>query len=612
MGQVRTRETLATAAAVAAFLAASWVLAILLSGGIRLTIGPILISSRTPVRAALVAIALSVLAAMLAPAGGRLAVWEGLRQQIEKKSPIAVVIAAGAVLWLTLAYGARAAGGADTLGYVSSAYLWLNGNLVVPQPLAPEMPWPYADDSLTPLGYRLGPLPHTMVPTYSPGLPLIMAGLHLLVGECGPYLVQPLFGSLLVLLTFGLGYRLTRDRLTSALAALFMASSPTLLFNLMTPMSDTATAALWIGSLLLLTCPGVVPAALAGLVAGLAILVRPNLVPLALAGVVAAELWPADHVALKTRRGIRSVAFLAGVVPAALCVAFLNDKLYGSPLLSGYGRAATLYGAEWFSGNLQRYASWLLTSQSPFILVALLPLLVRRLRPAWLTRSHVLPIAVAVLIVCASYLFYMQFREWWFLRFMLTVFPFLFILLAVPIARLFRAAPSFVAVPTLMLIVSLALRYWLGFTVGLGTLSIGEGEERYAAVARYIERELPPTAIILSMQHSGTIRFYSGRLTLRYEYVAPHRFKSTLDWLIAKGYRPYILLENWEESRWRQHYATNRSVAGLDFRIIAELEWPAGIRLFDPLAPAGSRELVRQIPVSEDRSCHPPSGAWGK
>src|SRR5688572_19285658 len=104
-----------------------------------------------------------------------------------------VVASAAAVLvfWLGLAYGSRAATGADTFGYVSQAYLWLKGDLQLEQPLSRELPWPHQEQSLTPLGYRPGEVRHTIVPIYAPGVPLLMAGFELLFDACGPYYVTP-------------------------------------------------------------------------------------------------------------------------------------------------------------------------------------------------------------------------------------------------------------------------------------------------------------------------------------------------------------------------------------------------------------------------------------
>jgi hypothetical protein len=204
----------------------------------------------------------------------------------------------------------------------------------------------------------------------------------------------------------------------------------------------------------------------------------------------------------------------------------------------------------------------------------------------------------------------MPFRDWWYLRFVLTIFPFLFILLGAALAGLFRAAPAAIAVPALTVVLALALNFTLGFTIRLGALRVGEGEERYTAVARFIDRELPPNAIVLSMQHSGTIRFYSARMTVRYEYIPEYRFKSSLEWLTRNGFRPYILLEEWEIPRWRLHFVGDPPVANLDFRVLGELQWPANIRLFDPLEPRGNPELIRQMPVPQKPECLPPRGPW--
>lgn len=603
------RTTLAAVAACVAILAGVWALVMLLIGGMRVQLGPVLLSSRDPYRAMAVAGVAWALSFLLAPPGNRSIAWQRLREWTGRHASTAAFVAATAVFWLTFTYGARAAGGADTLGYVSYTYLWLKGSFEVAQPLAAEVPWPDAAESLAPLGYKPGATPNTIVPTYSPGLPLIMAALQLIFGVCGPYLVQALFGPVLVLATFGISIRLTRDRLTSALAATFMASSPALLFNVMTPMSDTATAALWVLSLLILTWPGLVPAGVAGAVAGLAVLVRPNLVPLTLAGMLAAELWPPGAPRVG-RRCARAMLFLAGVVPAALFIAFVNDRLYGSPLLSGYGRAGLLYGMHFIPGNLWSYPAWLVESQSPLIVVALLPLVAPRLRPPWLTRAIATPVALVIVIVFVSYVVYMQFPDWWYLRFVLTVFPFLFILLGAAIAALFRAAPAAIAVPVLTIVLVLALNHTLGFIIRLGALRVGEGEERYTAVARFIDRELPPNAIVLSMQHSGTIRFYSGRMTVRYEYIPEYRFKTSLEWLTRNGYRPYILLEEWEAPRWRQHFVGDPPVANLEFRVLGELHWPANIRLYDPLAPKDDAASVRRIPVPPEPECLQPRGAW--
>lgn len=72
-------------------------------------------------------------------------------------------------------YGTFTAGGSDAFAYVNQAYGWASETLPRAEPLPISVPWPAGDSSLAPLGYRPGPQPHTIVPSYAPGLPLLMA-----------------------------------------------------------------------------------------------------------------------------------------------------------------------------------------------------------------------------------------------------------------------------------------------------------------------------------------------------------------------------------------------------------------------------------------------------
>jgi hypothetical protein len=594
---------------VAASVALACAIVIAWNGGIRQNIGPVLISARDWWRTAAAALALYVISLLLARRDDVSLPWRGVLAVAEKSSAMVAAGAAAAILAFGLTSGARTAGGADALGYVSQAYLWLKGDLRIAQPLGSIQPWPFTDESVAPLGYKpgVGASRHTSVPTYAPGLPLIMAGSLVACGPCGPFYLGPLFAALLVWCTWGLAQRLSGDGLTSALAALWMATSPTLLFNLVIPMSDAVAATLWIASLVLLTWPLTVHAAASGLVAGLAILVRPNLVPLVLAGALAAELWNP-----RARRGRRSLTFLICVVPAVVIVGVVNRQLYGSPLLSGYGPSANLYSLEWFPRNLWLYAAWLVESQGAIVLLALLPLVVPRMRPAWLTPARALPIAVYIALLCTSYLFYIRFDAWWFLRFFLPAFPVLFLFVAGALAWLTRQAPAVVAVPVLIMLVTWLSASSVGFALEKGARVRGEGEQRYAAVAQYIDRELPSTAVIIAKEHTGTIAFYTGRQTLRRDYLPRQRLRDVAEWLQANGRRPYIVLEDWEEVEYRRHFAEGQdALSRLDVRIVAETIPPQiRVRIYDPLAPAAPDVRPVPIPAPPARECATGRGAW--
>jgi len=606
------RSRLARAAAAAACLALAWAILVALTGGVRGHIGPVLVSSRDWERSGVAAAVFYSVALLLARPGHRSLPWVWLVDCVERGSPVVAIVAAAAVLWFGLQYGARVAGGADSLGYVSQAYLWLHGDLQIEQPLAAEAPWLFADDSMTPLGYTPGAVRHTSVPTYPPGLPMIMAGSLIVCGACGPFYVAPLFGALMVVLTWGLAHRLTESGLTSALAAVMMASSPAFLFNLVVPMSDVVTAALWIAAFVLLTWPRPWHAAAAGFLAGAAILVRPNLVLLSVAGVLAVELWTTGtrH---PVRRGRRALAFLLGVVPAAAAVGIINDLLYGSPLRSGYPRFAHLFAVEHFPANLRLYATWLVESQSAAVFLALVPVLFRPARPAWLTFNKAVPLVAFTAILCVSYFFYLEFDAWWFLRFFLPAFPFLFMLVAAALVWLGRLLPASLGIPALVATSIFVVGYSLGFVASRRLPEIGGGEQRYGAVAEYVDRQLPPNAAIIAMQHSGTLAFYTGRITIRYDRLPGQRLRSVIDWLSAKGYRPYLVLEEWEEEKYRRYFSSGQdALSRLDVPVLAETTPGIPVRIYDPLGPPGATIPPIPIPVVPTRACAEPRGYWGR
>jgi hypothetical protein len=593
----------ARAASLVSFLAFVWALVVFTTGGVRFHILAVAVSSRSPYPAVGLAVVAFALSLLLERQGRRLQAWDWLRDRIDRASPILVVGAMAAVVSVGIAYGARVGGGSDSFGYVSQAFLWMKGGLHVEEPLAGEAPWPRAGESFAPLGYRPGATPNTIVPAYPPGLPLMMAASYALSGPCGIYQIGPVFGAALVGIVFGLAARLTRDRLTSTLAAVLLASSPAFLFNQMVPMSDAVAAGLWLGALLTLTWPTVTHAAIASALAGIATLVRPNLAPLAVAGLVAAVMW--RHNARPSARGL---VFLAGVAAGSLAVLFVNFRLFGSPFRSGYGSLSTLFAFGHVTANFVSYGRWLLHSETAWILLALLPIVVSRMRPAWMTLRTVVPLALFAVILSVIYLLYLPFDHWMFLRFFLAGLPLLFILQSAALAWLARAIPSPIAVPGLVLLTIFLIHQRLDFVMSQRMLEMGEGEQRFLTIARYVDQQLPANAVILSKQHTGTIRFFSGRTTLRFEWLEPSRLGPAIAWLAERGRPPFIVLEDGEEEEFRRRFADQGSVGRLEIPPIAELTRPVRVRVYDPLqilAPTFTR-----IVSAPDRGCAEPHERW--
>src|SRR5437660_1376888 len=132
-------------------------------------------------------------------------------------------------LFIAIHWGSFVAGGADASGYISQAELWLHGDLIRPRPeWVAEAPWPKTWLT-TPLGYVPGVSPLTMVPSYPPGLPLVMALFQAVGGRRAVYYVVPMFGALAIWVTYLLGKRLAAPSVGLLASALLLASPAVLL-----------------------------------------------------------------------------------------------------------------------------------------------------------------------------------------------------------------------------------------------------------------------------------------------------------------------------------------------------------------------------------------------
>ena len=72
---------------------------------------------------------------------------------------------------------------ADSYGYLAQAELWIRSVPRVEQALPQSFPWPDAQRTFAPLGYRPSIDARAIVPTYPPGYPLLMAAALLLFGH---------------------------------------------------------------------------------------------------------------------------------------------------------------------------------------------------------------------------------------------------------------------------------------------------------------------------------------------------------------------------------------------------------------------------------------------
>ncbi|HXH05738.1 MAG TPA: hypothetical protein VNI83_04020, partial [Vicinamibacterales bacterium] len=343
-----------------------------------------------------------------------------------------------------------------------------------------------------------------------------------------------------------------------------------------------------------------------GLLAGLAVLIRPNLVPAAVP--FAVFFWLADRQTVATARAIRVLLFAVGLAPAVLALAAVNTSLYGAPWLSGYGSFAEQFHAAHVAPNLRRYPVWALRAHAATAVVALAAWIVgRRARasdPACDPRRRAAwgLVATVALVVLVSYLLYRPFDAWWYLRFVLTTLLCGFVFVASLGARALRALPEARRGVALAAGLAVVIGFQLAYARAQGVFGLREGEHRYLDVARAVATFAPPEAVIISAQHSGSVRFYAGRLTLRFELLGEGWLDRAVAELERRGYRPFFLLEDWEEAWFRQRFAARNRLGRLDWSPLAEYPRPVRVRLYDP-RQRGSNHAPAIIPRTRSFDC---------
>jgi len=592
--RARVRRALSTVG----LLAAAWSAILVVTHGVAFSLGPLHLSSRNARNPALGALLVWIAAAVCAPAGarvrtvlgdvlrplnhlGRAMAASGSRTfgrvwRVASQPPGTSVLVAGlAALLLATSWarGAYVAGGSDSYGYVSEAHLFATGRLRADLPLAHKFPH-VSIQALTPLGYRPGVDGSAeLVPTYAPGLPLTMAVVERVAGMQAVYAVMPLLAAVAVWCSYRLGMHIARPG-TGVGAALLVSSSPAFVFQMVgAPMSDVPATGWWALALSLLVRDTRVTATGAGIAAGLAILTRPNLL-LVVVVLGLYLLWPL--VRDRHPRGnavIRLVLFSLPVVAACLGVAGLNAAWYGSPFRSGY--SADLFNVRFWKDNLLNYPRWLSETQTPLLLLGFAaPFVVHWLRegagdlkegrpegrPLHARRSQAWLLAGVAATVFVSYVFYMPFDVWWYLRFLLPAYPALAVLTCTALAAFgTRFGPAARVVGIAAVLAAVFFAYTFGKDME------GLGEYRYRLIAEWVRDHVPERSVIVTMQHSGSMLHYSGRNIVRYDLVPRGDYEAALDEMIHAGYHPYLVVDEWEVAGIRQlHGAGARGT----------LDWP--------------------------------------
>jgi hypothetical protein len=562
---------------------------ITITGGFSIRAGPLYLSAhswRGPLLIAFAAFAAVALFAHAALADAASESWHF----VDVHALTLAIVLASVTAGIGIAYGTYSASSSDASGYISEAQLLASARLTTDERLARIAAWPNGTWTFTPLGYRPGTEAGELVPTYPAGLPLVIAPVRLLAGELAGYLVVPFLGAVAVLATFGVGTGL-HSRAAGVAAALLLATSPIFLFQLVQPMSDVAVTAWWTVALLFAISPLPNGALAAGAAAGLAILTRPNLLPLAAVIAVAAMNYPRGH-ADRRLRVDRLIAFGGGITPGVGAQLLMQWRLYGSPFASGYGAASDLFGASNIAPNAVGYAQRMLRGEAPALVLVALALLIiaiarryRRDTPP-LKRPFVFATLASAIIV-ASYLPYGVFAEWSYLRFLLPAFPLLFVLIGALLVTALLQVPAPMRAMAFLCALAVVASANVLRAQREQAFNLHRYESRYRLAGRYLASALPPNAVVVTVQESGSARYYAKVPILRWDQLDVD-LDTAIAALRAIGRHPVLLIEDWEAPDLAKKYPHSAN-ARLDWAARAEFGDETRVFLYDPLDRDGSR-----------------------
>jgi hypothetical protein len=136
-----------------------------------------------------------------------------------------------------------------------------------------------------------------------------------------------------------------------------------------------------------------------------------------------------------------------------------------------------------------------------------------------------------------------------------------------------------------------------------------EGERRYATIAHLVAAQTEPSAMIFASIHAGSLRYYAGRATVRFDLLDANWLDRAAGWLNEHGRHPYVLIEDWEMPLFRERFGAANTLGGL--RLAPVLTYKAyqitgRVYLFDLLRADGPTLEPPSIRNPRPR-CPPPA-----
>ena len=190
-------------------------------------------------------------------------------------------------------------------------------------------------------------------------------------------------------------------------------------------------------------------------------------------------------------------------------------------------------------------------------------------------------LTVFALLVIGAYLIYAVFDDWSYLRFLLPALAVAAIFAGVELAAWIESWRVTVRVPLLFVVVIGLTAYSIFIARSFDTFKLADQLARVQTVANYLNANVEPSAVLLSGEQSGSMRYYTGRSILRWEAASPEALTTAFPVLAQSNRAVFIVLDAWEESPFRAKLSS-----------AVPLDWP-------PMLEAGTTHRTRVWRLSD-------------
>ena len=242
-----------------------------------------------------------------------------------------------------------------------------------------------------------------------------------------------------------------------------------------------------------------------------------------------------------------------------------------------------MYAGQSLADNARIYGQALLLTHVPVWLLLVLSAFIEKQIRRFALWSLVL-IAASI----TPYLLYFRFDHWETLRFILPAVIVLDIAAAAGAAALLERVTPVVRVAGTLALAAFVAIHAGTFLQRQGVPLLMDQERRYTLTADWIDQYTPATALVIAGQHSGSVRHYAGRTTLRWDLLDPKDLEPVVRGARERGRAVFAVLEGNEQAAFRDRFAPVLAggADGMGVRLLPGAQ-VRNVQIWEVIPPAG-------------------------